>query len=84
MTLEMRSAAPPQQQRMTVTVLVNGEVVDQVTIDDHAWRTVEYSLPSHAQGTAARVDVRVDPAARPGPVAEGTLGIVARDVQWHR
>ena len=83
MTLEIRSTAPLQQ-TMTVTVLVNGEVVDHLTLDDHAWRTVEYSLPSSAVATAARVDLQVDPPARLRPVAERSLGVVARDVQWHR
>ena len=83
MTLEMRSAAPIQQTR-TVTVLVNGEVVDHVTLDDHTWRTVEHSLPSSAEATAARVDLHVDPPPHLRPVAERSLGVVARDVQWHR
>ena len=85
MTLELRSAAPLPQ-TMTVTVLVNGEVIDHLTLDDHAWRTVEYPLPSLAEAAAARVDLQVNPPARlrPGPVAERSLGVVARDVQWRR
>lgn len=81
MRLELRPAAPLPRP-VTVTVSVNGEVVDHLTLDDPAWRTVEYPLPPSPAAAAARIDLRLEPPAHPGAAAQPAPAVIARDVEW--
>ena len=77
LALPVRSVAPTPQ---TVRVHINGAPVDEHILDDHAWRVLKYSWPSHADGT--RVELFVDPLWRPGGGDERRLGVMTQEARW--
>jgi hypothetical protein len=81
MELTVRSVAATPQ---TVTVEMRGEILDRITLDDHEWRTIRYTItprPKSASADSEWVTLRVDPAWRP-PGDGRTLGIMTRDLKW--
>ena len=64
----------------TVRVLLNGSFVDEVLLDDDAWRRAEYELPPPPDGIV-RVELLVSPVTR----VEGDplpRGVMVGDYRW--
>ena len=80
-SLELQSRAPLGETR-TVTVFVNGEVVDSIVMDDDTWHRVEYVLPTSAGTVAARIDLQVDPPERLRSIEGPDGGIATRTLEW--
>jgi O-antigen ligase len=79
LTIPLRSLAPRPQR---VTVLLNGDVVDEVRLADHAWHRVRYVLPLHRTGTRyIRVELRTRPTWQPEHDAR-TLGVMVGRHTW--
>jgi O-antigen ligase len=78
-TLTMRSLAPFPQ---TVSVMLDGARVDELTFGGHEWRTSRYQLPRNARSARFhRFDLVVAPTWRP-PNDDRVLGILLGDVSW--
>jgi hypothetical protein len=77
----VRTLAPVPQ---TVDVLVAGERVERLVLDDHAWRDLRYVLPA-AAGDRRFVELVlvVAPTWRAGGDPR-ELGVMVRDLVWSR
>jgi O-antigen ligase len=77
--LTLRSVAPMSQ---AVDIIVDGQAVDRVPLDDHAWRDLRYLLPRHvARGRFHRIELRVEPTWR-APADGRTLGVMLKGYRW--
>lgn len=77
--LTLRSVAPMPQ---SVEIAVNGQSVDRLRLEDHAWRVLRYVLPRHAAGGRFhRIDVLVDPTWK-APGDGRTLGVMIGRYGW--
>lgn len=78
-TLTMRSLAPFPQ---TVSVMLDGARVDELTFAGHEWRTSRYQLPVNTRAARFhRFDLVVTPTWRPRN-DDRVLGILLGDVSW--
>lgn len=78
-TLELRSVAPFAQ---WVTVVLDGQVVDRLRLDDHAWRRIPYRLPQHrSPARYHRFELDVDPPWR-APRDPRILGVMLGEWAW--
>ena len=58
-----RSVAPFAQ---TVSIKLNGEEIDRLTLADHGWRPLRYQLPPRVRESAYyKVELEVGPVWRP-------------------
>ncbi len=78
-TLPMRTLAPFPQ---TVTVLLNGQTVDEIRLSDYAWHNFRYLLPRREGGPIYhRIELRIEPTWT--PEWEGrTLGVMVGEYGW--
>ena len=83
MILEMKVDAAPRQSA-TVTILVNGDRLDRVTLDEPTWETFELALPVLPDSAVARIDLSVDPVDRLGARSSRFPEVMSRDVDWRR
>lgn len=80
-TLAVRSLAPFPQH---VRVLLDGDVVDELTLDHHAWRPMQYVLPRHrSHQRYRRLVLEVRPTWQPEGDARA-LGVMLRAFDWSR
>jgi O-antigen ligase len=77
LTLPLRALAPMPQ---TVRISLDERRIDEVTLVDHAWRTVTYALPPSKTGEKYhRLDLVVTPPWTPSASDNRELGIMLGD-----
>jgi O-antigen ligase len=74
-TVPLRSLAPMSQ---TVRVFLDGQLVNELRLTDHAWHRLRSQLPPgrRAVPTFYRVEIVVDPAWRPSEADTRPLGVM--------
>jgi O-antigen ligase len=82
LSLPLRSLAPAPQ---TVAISLDERHIDDVTLADHAWRTVTYALPPSKSGEKYhRLDLIVTPSWTPSATDTRELGIMLGDYRGTR
>jgi hypothetical protein len=78
--LKVRSSSETPQ---TITIEMDGQVIDKKTLTSHEWHTLSYAIPSSPDGRRAGgwITLRVDPPFRV-PRDRRLFGVMTRDLTW--
>jgi hypothetical protein len=80
--IAVRSASPTPQ---TLTIEMNGKVLDTRKLSDHDWHTLSYTLeppPADTKADTQWIMLKVDPMWRP-PRDGRRLGVMTKDLRWN-